>query len=145
MVSRPRRLGRPQAGQDAGAVPVGADAECDVRGLGQVADLVREDPGDALALRHAGDGGDVGGQRDRRERALADDHGMDELDGDVLRVRARPAGAERDQLPALVEPHGHGVAGIGHRPGLVGEVPDRCFAQLEQAPGPAVARRGGRR
>ena len=51
------------------------------------------------------------------------------------------------QLSALVEPHRHGVAGRGDRPGLLGEVADRRGPQLEQLLGPVlrgVGRAGSR-
>ena len=50
-------------------------------------------------------------QADRGQRALADDHGVDELDRDVVRVRARRRrGAEREQPTAAREALGHPVA-----------------------------------
>ena len=47
----------------------------------------------------------------RGQRALSDDHGMDELDRDVAGVRARRGrSAERDQAAAAGEALGHQVA-----------------------------------
>ncbi len=84
--------------------------------------------------RHARDGRGVGGQRDRRQRALADDDRVHELDGHVLRVRARRARAEDEELAALVEPQRHRMRGAGDLLGLVGELTARA--------GPALERRG---
>src|SRR6201996_756297 len=50
-----------QPGPDAVVVAVGRDAECDVLGGGQVAQLVGEDAGHAVPLGHPGGGGDGGG------------------------------------------------------------------------------------
>ena len=51
------------------------------------------------------------GEPDRRQRALADDHRVDELDRDVARVRARRRrAADRDQPAAAREALGHPVA-----------------------------------
>ena len=58
----------------------------------------------------------VAGQRQRRQRALAHDDRMHELDRDMLRVGARAAVAEDEQGSAVLEPRGHGAAGIGDRP-----------------------------
>ena len=66
MVSRPRARAACSPARTLGSVAVGGDAERDVRGLGQVADLVREDAGHALPRGHPGHRRDVGGQRDRR-------------------------------------------------------------------------------
>jgi hypothetical protein len=47
-------------------------------------------------------------ERDRGQRALADDHGMDELDGDVAGVGPRRRrGADGDQAAAAREALGH--------------------------------------
>src|SRR6266498_523382 len=50
---------------------------------------------------------------------LADDDRVDEVDGDVLGIRAPSAVAERDQLAASTEPGGHGGAGATHRIGTL--------------------------
>ena len=68
-----------------------------------------------------GDGGRVGDERDRRERALAHGHRVHELDGEVRGVRRRRAVAEGDQPAAPVEPDGHGVARGGDPPGVLAE------------------------
>ena len=127
--------GRLQARPARWRCAVGRDAQGDVGGLGQEADLVGEDRVHAVPLGDPGHRGHVGGQRDGRQRALADDHRVDELHRDVLRVGARPAGAEHHQLAAAVEPHRHGVAGRGDRAGLAGQVARGLAAQLEQAAG----------
>ena len=52
-------------------------------------------PGSASSASWCGGVAALGGQPDRRQRALADDHRVDELDGDVARVRARGGRARR--------------------------------------------------
>ena len=100
------RLGEP--GTDLLAARVeGAERDHDVVGLADQADLALERPA-------------VAGQADRRQRPLADDHRVDELDGDVADVGARGGrDADRDQPPAPGEPLGHPVAepgeGLGAR------------------------------
>jgi hypothetical protein len=47
---------------------------------------------------------------------------MDELDYDVLGVRARRAVAEDDKGSSTVEPNGHGVACGGDGPGVLGQL-----------------------
>src|SRR5581483_754574 len=66
-------------------------------------------------------------------------------------VRARPAGAEHDELAAAVKAHGHRVAGGGDRLGLAGQVPQWLVSAGEQpggfgavACGPAGGHRAGR-
>jgi len=66
----------------------------------------------------------LAGQRDGRERALADDHRVDELDRDVADVRAgRGRAPDRDQPPAAGEPLGHRMAQRGQVGGDVVEEP----------------------
>ncbi len=65
-----------QRGARLGLAVLGAEGDHDVARLGEQLDLEIERP----ALRR---------QADRRQRALPDDHGMDELDGHVPDVRAR--------------------------------------------------------
>jgi len=48
-----------QPGQDAGAVAVGGDTQCDVGRLGQEANLMGEDARHAVSGGDAGDGGDI--------------------------------------------------------------------------------------
>jgi hypothetical protein len=60
---------------------------------------------------------------------------MHELNRDVLRVGARTAGAEHYELAAPVEPDGHGMACLGDRARLRGQIPRRPGSQLEQAAG----------
>jgi hypothetical protein len=55
----------------------------------------------------------VVGQRKGRQRALADDHGADELDRDVLGIGGPDAVAEGQQPPALMKTPRHGAAGLG--------------------------------
>src|SRR5437763_3617037 len=57
---------------------------------------------------------------------------MDELDRDMLGVRAGTTIAEDDQLAAAVEPYSHPMTGGRHRPGLFGEVQYRRFTTCEQ-------------
>ena len=58
-------------------------------------------------------------ERERRKRALAHDHRMDELDRDVTRVRARHRRApERDEPPPASEALGHRVAAASEPLGL---------------------------
>jgi hypothetical protein len=64
--------------------------------------------------------------------ALADDHGVDELDRHVLGVGAGAAVAEDDELAAAVEAPGHAVARLGHRRGVVGQGEHRGPAALEE-------------
>jgi hypothetical protein len=54
-----------------------------------------------------------------------------ELDGHVLRVRARRAGAEHDELSALVEPQRHRVRRAGDLLSAVREIPARTGPALE--------------
>ena len=75
-----------------------AERDRDVVGLGSEVGLLVERP--ALAARPM-----------RRQRALADDHRMHELDRHVARIRPRRRrGAERQQPPAAREALGHAVA-----------------------------------
>ncbi len=113
--------GRLEPGQHAGAVAVGADPQGDVSRVGEETDLVSEDRGYAVPLGDAGDGRYVGGQRGGRQRALADDDGVDEFHRDVLRVRAGSAGTEDDELAAAVKPHGHGMARVRDSVRLLGQ------------------------
>ena len=77
---------------------VGAERDRDVLGLGDQLDL----DGERAALA---------GESDRRQRALADDHRVDELDGDVPDVRTcRRREPQRDQPAAAGEALCHPVA-----------------------------------
>ena len=77
---------------------LGAEGDDDVLGRAQQRDLVRERPA-------------APGEPERGQRALADDHRMDELDGDVAHVRARRGrDADGHEPPAAREPLGHPVA-----------------------------------
>ena len=94
---------RGQRGEDVRLV---AERHRDVLGLGLERDLRRDLP--ALA-----------GEPERRQRALADDHRVDELDRDVARVGAvGRRRAERDEPPLAREALGHLVAELarGARP-----------------------------
>ncbi len=63
-------------------------------------------------------------QRDRRQRPLADDHRVHELDSDVARIRARGRrAAERDQPPTAREPLRHRMAEPRQPLGLGAEEP----------------------
>ena len=108
----------------AAAVLARAEGEDDVLGPRQ--------QGELLAERAA-----VAGQPERRQRPLADDHRVDELDGDVAHVRARRRREpDRDQPPAAGEALGHPVA----------EPRQRLGARLEVgAARPPRARRAARR
>ena len=60
-------------------------------------------------------------QVERRQRALPDDHWVDELDRDVLRVGRVGAAPERQQPSALQEPVGHLPAGARESVGFARE------------------------
>src|SRR5215471_21192379 len=94
---------------------------------------MREDRVRALTFGYPGDRGHIGRQRDGRERALADDHRVDELDRYMLGVRARAAGAEHDELAAPVEADRHGMTGSGYGGRLPCQLPGGIAAELEQA------------
>ena len=84
-------------------------------------------------------------QPDRRQRALADDHGMDELDRDVAHVGARRGrAAERDQAPAARETLRHAVAQPRDPLGLaLEEAPRWPACGARSAPRRAPTRRPG--
>jgi hypothetical protein len=130
-----------QAAQDAVVVAVGADAERDVGGPGEVMDLVSEDAAHALAGREPGHGRDVRGERDGGQRSLADDHRMDKLHRHMQGVRARRAGAEHHQFAALMESPGHGVTGHRHCSRVLGKILYRRGPAAEQ-PGDVVVSDG---
>ena len=98
-----------------------AEGDHDVVGLDRQLELVRQ-------------GARFAGQPERRQRALSDDHRMDELDRDVAHVRARGGGeAGRDQTPAAGEPLGHVVTEARDPLGLGGEEGALSRAALLQA------------
>ena len=89
--------------------------------------------------RGRGGGANVGG----RQRAFPHDNGMDELDGDVRRVRCIRTAAERIEPAALQEAFRHRLAGAGDARRLdrkvfandrVALAQPRCDARLLRAP-----------
>jgi hypothetical protein len=84
--------------------------------------LEGEDLVEALRAGNTGYRRDISGQRDRRQRTLAHDDRVNELDYDVLRVRAGCPVAEHDEGAATVEANGHRVASSGDRCGIVGQL-----------------------
>ena len=81
--------------------------------------------------------GAFGDDAERRERALADDHGMDELDRDVAHVGAGARRAsERDEPPAGREALGHAVAEAREALGL--GVEERPGSRASVRPAPAA-------
>ena len=52
------------------------------------------------------------GEIERRKSALADDHGMNEFDGDMLRIGGVGAASEGEQTASVEKALGHGVAGF---------------------------------
>ena len=109
---------------------VGLEGQHDVVGRDQQRDLRGERP--ALAR-----------EPDRGQRALADDHRVDELDRDVARVRARRRrGAERHEPAAAREALRHPVAEAGDAVGLGGEeaaVGLRALGEQRLEPPPVAA------
>jgi hypothetical protein len=65
--------------------------------------------------------GRVSHQRQRRQRTLADDDGVHELDGDMLGIGGRATVAEGQQLAAAQEPDGHVMACVGEAVGGTGQ------------------------
>ena len=62
------------------------------------------------------------GSKDRaREGALADDHGMDKLDRDMLRIGGIRAAAKGEQTAAAKEAVRHFAAGLGKARSLAGK------------------------
>ena len=110
-----------------------AEGHRDVLALGLQRDLV----GDRAALA---------GERQRGQRALADDHRMDELDRDVARVGAVGGrGAEGHETALAREALGHLVAQAREAVGLSGEEAGVGLAALaQQGLHPLGAGAGGR-
>ena len=99
--------------------------------------LAREQPSCAAELAA------LAREGDRGQRALADDHGVHELDRDVARVRARRRrGAQRDQPPAAREALGHAVAEPREPLGLGRE--ERALASVRRASSCSRRRRARR-
>src|SRR5919198_1430424 len=89
------------------------------------------DPDGDVAWPHQRE--DIVRRRERRQRTLADDHGVHEFDRDVRSVRLRRAGAVREQGPAPCECPCHRVAGERDPRLLVREeVAQDAFAFLER-------------
>ena len=85
---------------------LGAKGDRDVVGLDDRVDL----GGQRAAL---------GGEAERRQGALADDHGVDELHGDVADIGARRGRVpQRDEAATADEPLGHPVTAAGDPLGL---------------------------
>jgi hypothetical protein len=135
-------MGDPQATQYVLAVTVGRYAEGDVGGLGEKTDLVGEYFRKSVPVGDAGNRGNIGGQRNCRQRALSGDHRVRELDGDMLRVGARPAIAEDNEFSTLVKSIRHGVAGFRDRSRIAGQRLGGRYPAIEQC-GYGV-HRGGR-
>jgi len=111
-----------QSTHPASAVANRRDAQRNIAGRGEVTQQVREDLVEAFRAGNSGYRRDLSGQRDRWQRPLAHHYRVDELDHDVLGVRARCAVAEDDKGSSTVEPNGHGVACGGDGPGVLGQL-----------------------
>ena len=92
-----------------------------------------EDGGYAIAFGDAGHRGHVRGQRDGRQRALADDHRVDELHRDVLGVGAGPPVPNTMSLPPRWNLTAMAWHAAGHGARLPGQLTGRVAPQLEQA------------
>ena len=92
-VSSPRRCASSSAGDDVRGRPARRDRERDVARVRERDQLAREDVLESDVVRDGGDRGDVVRERDRRPAPL------EEVAGDVLRVRRGAAVAERDSRP----------------------------------------------
>lgn len=92
-----------------------------------------ENRGHTAAGRDAGDRRHVGRERDSGQRALPHDDRVHELDGDVLRIGARPAGAEDHELAAPVEPDRHLMARCRNSGCLLSELEHWWLAAIKEA------------
>ena len=149
-----------------GRVAARADGDEDVALPPQAAHLAREDFVVGVVVRHRGEDGRVGGERDRGERLAFAFEATDELGGEMLAVgggaavaadedlaAAREAGVEQARRPfGRLDQHGAsgrlGVQAFGevrvdagswrHRPGLYGS---RSVKRIAEPVDPAVVDR----